>query len=55
VRTAIATTSISQGYEIGDMAKPVLIARRITDLSDEDQAQFCDGGQPFYRYASCTG
>ncbi|MDJ1633204.1 hypothetical protein [Rhizobium rhizogenes] len=30
----------SQGYEIGDMAKPVLIARRVTDLSDEDRLNF---------------
>ncbi|NTG61844.1 hypothetical protein G6L45_16310 [Agrobacterium rhizogenes] len=30
----------SQGYEIGDMAKPVLIARRITDLTDEDRLNF---------------
>ncbi len=31
---------ISQGYDIGDMAKPVLIGRRITDLSDADRLNF---------------
>ncbi|MGY5803379.1 hypothetical protein ACXHMN_18780 [Rhizobium sp. LEGMi12c] len=31
---------ISQGYDIGDMAKPVLVGRRITDLSDTDRLNF---------------